>query len=328
MVAATGCHGCRDAAYSGAMPPNRPGTPRLTRRKLIFGGVGALGAVAVGGWAALADARVVPGRSLIDHALGRCDLPHAPLDPHPGPLLDGVFSSARRQREVRYTIAYPPGTTDGAELPVCLLLHGYAANERTSFDGVGYHRMLATAVRSGAAPFALASVAGGDGYWHPHPGDDPLGMLLDEFPDVLARHGLRARRTDRLAVLGWSMGGSGALLSYLTAPQRFAAAVANAPAFWRSYPEAKAVNPGAFDSDEQWRQWGDLPARAGGLRGPGIWIEVGESDPFEPAVKALRGQMPDPSVVRIPAGCHDNAFWQHAAPAQLRFIADALVRAD
>jgi S-formylglutathione hydrolase FrmB len=298
--------------------------PLITRRKLIFGSVGALGVAAVGGWAALADARVVPGRSLIDHALGRCDLPNAPLDPDPGPLVDGVFSSARRGREVRYTIAYPPGAADGADLPVCLLLHGYAANERTSFDGVGYHRMLAGAVRAGAAPFALASVAGGDGYWHPHPGDDPLGMLLDEFPDVLAGHGLRAGRADRIAVLGWSMGGFGTLVSYLTAPERFVAAVANAPAFWRSYPEARAVNQGAFDSDEQWRQWGDLLARADRLTGPALRIEVGESDPFAPAIEDLRGRLPEPAAVRISTGCHDNAFWRHAAPTQLRFIADAL----
>jgi enterochelin esterase-like enzyme len=309
------------------MHRNRPGATRLSRRKLIFGGVGALGAVAVGGWAALADARIVPGRSVIDNALGRCDLPNTPLDPDPGPLVDGVFSSARRGREVRYTIAYPPGTADGADLPVCLLLHGYAANERTSFDGVGYHRMLAGAVRAGAAPFALASVAGGDGYWHPHPGDDPLGMLLEEFPDVLAGRGLRARRTDRLGVLGWSMGGFGALLSYLTVPERFVAAVANAPAFWRSYPEARAVNPGAFDSDAQWREWGDLLARPDRLTGRALRIEVGESDPFAPAIEELRGRLAEPSVVRISTGCHDNAFWRNAAPAQLRFIADALVQA-
>ena len=79
MVAATRVLDCPDAAYSGPMHRNRPGAGRLSRRTLIFGGVGALGAVAVGGWAALADARVVPGRSLIDHALGRCDLPAAPI---------------------------------------------------------------------------------------------------------------------------------------------------------------------------------------------------------------------------------------------------------
>jgi S-formylglutathione hydrolase FrmB len=287
-------------------------------------GAGALGAVAATGWAALADARVVPGRSVIDRALGRCDLPHVTLDPDPGPLVDGSFTSARRGREVNYTIAYPPGSADGAKLPVCLLLHGYAANERTSFDGVGYHRLLAGAVRAGAAPFALASVAGGDGYWHPHPTDDPLGMLLEEFPEVLAGHGLRARRTDRLAVLGWSMGGYGALLSYLTTPDRFVAAVANAPAFWRSYPEARSVNRGAFDSDEQWRQWGDMLARAGHLTGPALRIEVGESDPFAPAIEDLRDRLPDRSVVRVSAGCHDNAFWRNAAPAQLSFIANAL----
>jgi hypothetical protein len=33
---------------------------------------------------------------------------------------------------------------------------------------------------------------------------------------------------------------------------------ASAPAFWRSYEEARSVNEDAFDSADEWRQWGDL----------------------------------------------------------------------
>ncbi|WP_091344468.1 hypothetical protein [Micromonospora rhizosphaerae] len=61
-------------------------------------------------------------------------------------------------------------------------------------------------MRDGVAPFALAAPDGGNGYWHPHADDDPLGMLVDEFLPLLAERGLR---TDRIAVAGWSMAGTG-----------------------------------------------------------------------------------------------------------------------
>ena len=52
-----------------------------------------------------------------------------------------------------------------------------------------------------------------------------------------------------------------------------------------------------------------------------VRIDCGESDPFAPAVKALRDRLPDPGVVHLAKGCHDNAFWRSVAPAQLRLSA-------
>lgn len=216
-------------------------------------------------------------------------------------------------------LAYPPSVAAGARLPVCLVLHGYGDDERGAFDRLGYHRLLAAT----GLLLVLASVAGGTGYWHPHPSDDPLGMLVEEFPGVLAGHGLP---TDTFAVLGWSMGGFGALLAASEAPERFVAVVANSPAFWRSYDEARQVNAGAFDSEEQWRRYGDMSALVGRLptrlKKPGaLRIDCGESDPFYPAIHDL---LPDAGVVNLAPGCHDAAFWRSVAPPQLALIGRAM----
>ena len=93
------------------------------------------------------------------------------------------------------------------------------------------------AVAAGTPPFALAVVAGGNGYWHPHPGDDPLGMIFDEFLPLLARSGLPRIEP---AVLGYSMGGFGALLCGLTQPGRFARSSRTSPAFWRSFCRSRS----------------------------------------------------------------------------------------
>ncbi len=202
------------------------------------------------------------------------------------------------------------------------MLHGFAANETDALTAGHYPEYLAAAVAAGTAPFALASAAGGNGYWHPHPDDDPLGMLINEFLPLLGAHGLSVERP---AVSGYSMGGYGALMCGLTAPDRFVAAMANAPAFWRSYGEAQHVNPGAFSSAAEWARYGDLLKRAADFRGLPVQIYIGASDPFEPAVSALRNALPDPGVVHIAKGCHDGRFWDSQAPTLLATVGEKLL---
>jgi S-formylglutathione hydrolase FrmB len=283
----------------------------------VLGAAGGMGL-----WALLAEAGLVPGRNVMDGALGRCDIVSAPPEANPGTMVRGSFFSAHRSRSVGYVLAYPPNVTAGAALPVCLVLHGWGASYRDPFDQVGYHRLLAGAVAAGVPPFVLASIDGGETYWHPRAdGDDPIGMLTEDFPTVLTQHGLPV---DRFGVLGYSMGGYGALAAASAAPKRFVAAVANSPAVWRSYEEANKVNAKAFDSAEDWRRWGDLRTRAAHLKGVALRVDCGESDWFEPAISQLREQFPDPSVVHIAKGCHDNAFWRSVAPEQLKLIGTAL----
>ncbi len=141
-----------------------PSVRMTISRRAVIAASGVVAAVAgTGGWAVLAENRVVPGRSLIDQALGRCEIPVTVTTAEPGRLVSGFFFSRRRGRSVGYVLAYPPKTPPPARLPVCLVLHGSGADESTAFDGLGYHRLLAEV---GASGYVLASVAGGDGYWH------------------------------------------------------------------------------------------------------------------------------------------------------------------
>jgi enterochelin esterase-like enzyme len=281
---------------------------------------GVLGAAAgLGGWALLAQVRVAPGRGLIDDALGRCDIASPPPEATPGRVLRASFYSARRRRTVGYMLAYPPKVRAGARLPVCLVLHGPGGSERDAFDVMGYHKVLAASVAAKVPPFVLASIGGGDGYWHPHAsGDDPYRMLTDDFPVVLKQHGLPV---DRFGVIGWSMGGFGALLAAAEAPEMFVAAAASSPAFWSSYDDAREASPTAFESAEEWNRWGDLLARADRLKGR-VRVDCGDSDAFAPTVAALGERVPD--AVTITKGCHDVSYWRSVAPAQVRFVGTAL----
>ena len=289
---------------------------RLSRRGLLLGlgGAAVVGAAAGGGFE-LVDHAVLPGKGRLDEALGRCDAeaPKGTAKVAPPPMLTGTFPSARRNRDVNYALVYPHGHERGERLPVCLALHGFGSHAEQAASTGGYPAL-------NTAPFVIAAADGGDGYWHPHAGDDPLGMLVDDFLPFLAGQGLDV---DKVAVAGWSMGGYGALLCGLTYRSRFRLIVASSPAIFRDYADAERVNPGAYDSAEEWDRY-DVTARAREFAGLPVRIEIGAADPFAPAVRRLRERLPDPSVVSLSTGCHDARFWDAVAPGQVRAIAAAL----
>src|SRR6266542_3299794 len=150
---------------------------RVSRRAFLVGG-GLTVATSVTASAFLVDAGVLPGQSLLNEALGRCDVtvPAASVLPggspggspgvSPGPVVDGSFESGRRRARVGFRLAYPPGSVDSDHLPVCLVLHGFGQTARDAIDAGRYDRYLAAAVAGGLPPFVLAACDGGPGYWH------------------------------------------------------------------------------------------------------------------------------------------------------------------
>jgi pimeloyl-ACP methyl ester carboxylesterase len=108
----------------------------------------------------------------------------------------------------------------------------------------------AVALRPGGrplTPMAMVTVDGGGGYWNLHPGDDPMAMVIGELIPRCQRLGL-GRPPRRIAVMGTSMGGFGALMLAERYPRLFAAVAAVSPAVWTSYPQARQANAGAFAS--------------------------------------------------------------------------------
>lgn len=184
-------------------------TGPLTRRTLIRNGclIAALFTATGAAGAELVSRGVLPGRTVLEKLDGACSAP-APAVPHgpPGPSLSGTFRSAARRRPVGYTIAYPPGRRPGDELPLVIMLHGYGANHANALAGLSPAQALA--LRPGGrplAPVAMVAVDGGNGYWNPHPGDDPMAIspaIWTSYPQARAASpgayasaaGLRRRR--------------------------------------------------------------------------------------------------------------------------------------
>lgn len=275
----------------------------ITRRGLLLGSLGVAGLAALG--IAGVETGILPG---VD------DLPAGVPGVQAGRMLSGSFVSAKRHGATTgWSISWPPGHDSG--VPVLIVLHGRGGDHASAFGG-GLHldRYLAAAVEHGTPPFAVASVDGGEhSYWHPRRDGDSAGMVVDEFVPLLAHHGLA---TARIAFLGWSMGGYGALyLASVLGHRRVAAAVAESPAIWH---QAGQSAPGAFDDAADFDAHSILN-RLNRLAGIALRIDCGDADGFAPTTRDLRGALSPIPAGGIESGHHDMTFWRSQAAAQLRF---------
>ena len=290
---------------------------RWSRRGfLASAGVAAVGAISVA-----VDEGVLPGRSFLYAKLG-LDGPDGEIpNVEPGRSVSGSFvSQARGGLRTGWTIAMPPGVRPGTRaLPVAVVLHGRGSDHNAAFtDYLALDRFLAAAVGQGATPFAMASVDGGESYWHGRStGDNAGAMVVEEFLPLLADHGLDV---SRVAFVGWSMGGFGSLhLAGQLGRDRVVAAAVMSPALWHHFEDSTT---GAFDDAADFERV-TVFGRQRELDGIPLRIDCGEEDPFYPADRDYVESFPARPAGVFEPGSHDVGYWRRMAPAQVRFIADA-----
>jgi pimeloyl-ACP methyl ester carboxylesterase len=257
-------------------------------------------------------------------ALGHCNVDADPPTVAAGPVRHATFDSHQRGRSVGWTVALPPGNV-GPDLPVALVLHGRGDDSRTAFDSLELHRFLAGYVVAGGHAFALVAVDGGTTYWHPRAsGDDPLGMIVSELIPLLKSAGLR---TDRVGVLGWSMGGYGALLLARESAlghlggTTVVAACAESPALFPTYA---ASAPGAFDGAADYARWGALVRQPGVSAATVLRVSCGDTDAFTTETERYRAKVSPRPAGGISRGCHTHGYWRTQATAQITFLGKAL----
>jgi S-formylglutathione hydrolase FrmB len=231
-------------------------------------------------------------------------------------MTTGSFvSAARGGISTNWAIARPPGQTKALR-PV-IALHGKGSDAATVMAG-GVEQGLAQAVNAGLPPFAVVAVDGGGSYWHKRAsGEDSGAMVLSELIPMLDSQRLD---TSRVAFLGWSMGGYGALLlGGRLGPARTAAICAVSPALWMS---SGAAAPGAFDGPDDFAANSVFGMSA--LASIPIRVDCGDSDPFYDATKQFVAQLPNPPSGGFSPGGHNPAFWSSQLPAELTWMAPLL----
>lgn len=289
----------------------------LTRRRLLLGG----GAATLAGGAALAgvELELLPGKSSLYHHLGADGADGVVPEVEGARVRYGAFRSAARGRRVGWALAAPGGAATG--LPVLVVLHGRGQDHTSAFrrDRLALDRFLTDAVRRGTPPFAIASVDGGETYWHDRAdGDRARTMVVEELLPLLGRRGLDVTR---LAFTGWSMGGFGALhLAGTLGSARVRAVAAMSPALWHAYDDTA---PGAYDDAADFRRTSVL-GRQDDLAGIAVRVDCGQGDPFYATTRDYVAGFAHAPAGGFERGDHDSGYWRRIAPRVLRFTGEAL----
>ncbi|GAA5152229.1 hypothetical protein GCM10023340_32210 [Nocardioides marinquilinus] len=305
-----------------------PNERRVSRRAVLTGAGVTGSAVVVGGVGVWEG--VLPGRPWLQEVLGLNGEDGDVPDVETGPVESGAFESAARLGETtRWHLLLPPGAAGPEGLPLVVALHGLGMQVDTFLPGgLGVAEWLAAVVDDGTPPFAVVAPEGGDDYWHPRPdGRDPGAMVVDELLPLMAERGLRATSSDRIGLLGWSMGGYGALrLGGLLGPDRVAAVCAASPALWT---DPDAASRDGFEDAEEYETF-SVFGRQAQLDGVLVRLECGTGDPFYRAVEDYADGFPgdlDPAPqVELEPGGHDRGYWRRLMPGQLRLLGDVVSR--
>jgi enterochelin esterase-like enzyme len=242
----------------------------------------------------------------------------ATASPRPRHPVAGSFSSQYVDGQVGYVVWRPPDVEPSEPLPVIVALPGRGGTATWVFDVLGLHRRLAHAMRGRRIRAALASVDGGDTYWHARAGgEDRMAMLLHEFVPLLERqHRLGAQGR---ALTGLSMGGYGALLAAEDHPALWRGVAVASPAIWPAYSDVWVSD--AFDGAADFAHH-DVFTHAGRLHGVPLWVGCGTSDPFYPYARQLAERTG--AQVDWGSGGHDTALWRSIASRQVGFALDSL----
>lgn len=228
-------------------------------------------------------------------------------------LQGGTFSSRYWPgQEVRWRLARPRQGSVTARQPLVVALHGRGGDAGWPFDGVHLERHIA------ATGLAVATVDGGDFYWHARRSGIDTGRMVSQ--ELLPLLGGKALATDRIGLIGWSMGGYGALLmAARLGARRVAGVVAASAALWQSPGDGA---PGAFDDRADFAR-NDVFAARGRLRAIPVRLDCGRDDPFIAANRAFARGLPG-AAATFDAGAHTEEYWTSHAGAQLTWLSRRL----
>ncbi len=243
------------------------------------------------------------------------------------------FWSKALGREMPYSVYLPPGydPTSSRRYPVLYMLHGLGGNHLDEWPGYGLLDAAAALIASGELqPVIIVLPEGEDGYWVDHANGGPAW-------GTYVAHDLVAEIDGRLATVaspgaraigGNSMGAHGAIQLAINFPGEFGVVGVHSPTL-RTFGDAPTYF-GDLPSFETRDPSSLVGAHADIAKGLRIWIDVGDSDPWELGTADLHQRLLEegvPHEFTVMSGAHDDAYWTAHVRDYLRFYEAALSEA-
>ena len=262
---------------------------------------------------------------------------------------DLQLQSGLLNRKINYAVLLPENYQENAvSYPAVYLLHGFGDNEKAWYQG-GRIQFYADTYADSIGPAIFVMPQGFNTYWlDKYNGNYPyLSMLLTELiPEVDALFRTKAEAGHR-AVMGYSMGGYGALAMAAKHPDVFQTAVALSMSF-RTDEQYKNEPQWVFD--EQWATiFGGIGASGEArltdyfidhsplhffakpgdpsLSGQRYFIDCGDDEEsLTFTSNAVHSLLMDEGVnheYRVRSGSHDWNYWHASLPEAFSFIRHA-----
>ncbi len=265
-------------------------------------------------------------------------------------LEDQVLQSTLLNRPIEYAVLLPEGYNDSQDsYPVVYLLHGYGDNETAWFKngGIQFYSDKQTA-ETGPMIFVMPQ-AFNSYYIDKYTGTFPyMDMFVEELvPEIDSRFRTKKDKSQR-AVMGYSMGGYGALILPAMHPEVFSVSIPLSMSF-RTDQQYLAESQSSFDN-----QWAPNFGPAKGISGAArlsdyfkqrspfyffnqadltaydnlhILIDCGDDEESliftSNSLHSLMQRNGIDHEYRVRSGGHSFDYWKKSYPEALRFISNA-----
>jgi len=246
-----------------------------------------------------------------------------------GSLSESTIESGALGQTMPFAIYLPPSYASGPvrRFPVLYLLHG-AGGRYTEWSVYGLPQKAAEMMADGTlTEFIVVMPEGGRGYWAnglSGDGEAWADYVIDDLVPFIDSTYRTIPQAPERAIGGLSRGGFGALYLAFTHPDVFGIVGANSPSLPGDSTGVEAVRVSAeelpsFDPVEIARHMDVTSA-------PKIWIDVGNEDDWQPAVKLLDSVLTGrgvPHEFSVGDGGHLQEYWIARTPEYLDFYGRA-----
>jgi S-formylglutathione hydrolase FrmB len=255
----------------------------------------------------------------------------AALPPSPSRIVEASLDSISLGFAVPYLVFLPPGYDSQPEriYPAIYMLHGLGGDRyQARVDGL-FSAADAMMTSGEIGPMIIVAPEGQSSYWVNHANNGPHWgdyITVDLVREIDARYRTIPEPESR-AIGGVSMGGHGALQLAMNSNQ-FGVVGAHSVAL-RTYEQAFPMfgDRSYFEAHDPVHLCARYVAHARSLK---IWIDIGDTDPWNPAATAFHNQLTASAIPHewhVYAGGHDVDYWRAHAPDYLRFYNRALAKA-